>query len=149
MRILVTGSRAWPKGDFNQIEFVLKNYLLSHTRPGDEVTFVVGDCPTGVDSYINSDDFRAAMLAGRIVNVECHKADWNSGGAYAGLDRNERMAKLGAEICFAFTYGGRMQSRGTRHCARQASERDIPVKWINHVGPDMGDQIPHQERRGL
>lgn len=141
MRILVTGSRAWPKDDFSQIEFILKNYLLSHTKPGDEVTFIVGDCSTGVDSYINSDEFRAAMLAGRIVNVECHEAEWNSEGAFAGLDRNERMAKSGAEICFAFVSGGRIQSRNTRHCARMASDQNIPVKWINHFQPDAKREL--------
>jgi len=146
MRILVTGSNVWPKEDFNQIEFVLKNYVMAHSKPDEVITFVTSNCPTGVDAYVSSEEFRALML-GRQVNEETHEVEWNSrDGAWAAIECNDRMVDSGADICFAFTCGGRMKSRRTRHCARSAKEAGIHVIWVNHVGPELDDTIPSPRR---
>jgi hypothetical protein len=152
MRILITGSRSWPREDFGQIESVLSDYIRRHIPIDEPITFVVGDCPSGVDSYINSPDFMATFGIGRIADVQKHVANWNSReGSFAGLRRNERMVKTGADICFAFTYGSRMESRGTRHCARNAKEAGIDVHWVNHDRECSNvTSIPIQrDRRGL
>ena len=64
---------------------------------------------------------------------EPHRANWRPDGGpvrkYAGMDRNEEMAKLGADLCLAFigpcdreycSLRGKHASHGAAHCSGYA-----------------------------
>ena len=79
---------------------------------------VVHGAARGADEYVD----RFAPRLG--IEVERHPADWTR-GRRAGPERNERMAKLGAELCLAFPGG-----RGTEDMMRRAEAHGIPVKKV-------------------
>lgn len=125
---LITGSRDWPDEDINQVEAVIKGYIQLVTKRGDNVLFRVGDCPIGVDSFI--DNIILNLPINRNYDVRVYKAYWDREGKQAGPNRNQRMVNDGADKCLAFIYGA---SRGTRNCANKALSAGITVKWVNHV----------------
>jgi hypothetical protein len=116
-RILVTGTRE---------ELTLEQEIMVR----DAISFIVynqktpvivvhGDCPTGVDAFVESVFGEKSSS----TNTEPHPADWSQ-GRKAGPLRNRAMVALGADICLAFPKG---ESRGTRGCARMAREAGIPT----------------------
>jgi hypothetical protein len=127
MRILITGSRSWPVEDIDKVENVILSVIQNSTKAGDVITFVVGDCPTGVDSFISKIALKVPM--NRIVKEERYVAYWDKEGLSAGPKRNQRMVDSGADICLAFIQGN---SRGTRNCAAKAERAGISVKWFNY-----------------
>ena len=127
LRILITGSRSWPDGDMDKIENVISEYVKKTTRAGDTITFVYGDCPTGVDSFIPKIALKLPM--NRVVMQECYEADWDKYGKSAGPKRNQQMVDSGADICMAFFHGA---SRGTYNCTYKAESAGICVRRFNY-----------------
>lgn len=133
MRILVTGSRRWVD------ESVVYTELRKATEnvENETITLVHGGA-RGADLIAA----RWALMFGWIV--EEHPANWEScgsecdrthwryreGRAYcprSGFIRNDKMVKLGADICLAFYKG---DSKGTDMCAKIADKAGIPVLKI-------------------
>ena len=122
-RVLVTGSRTWR--DRQAIFDALAEYNYGR------VTLVHG-AARGADSIA------ASVAAAFGWQIEPHPADWNGGyGKAAGLVRNARMIRLGADVCLAFIKNG---SRGATHCADLAEKAGIPVRRI--TAPGASNQTP-------
>lgn len=127
-RYLVTGSRHWSPETIIQEIF---RRLATQYR-ADQVTVVVGDCPTGVDPLAK----RLAQEWGFHVEEHEAKKEWHYYGPTAGPRRNKRMVKSGADMCFAFSQDIN-KSRGTRNCAGLAVAAGIPTMlWY---GPEYKD----------
>ena len=127
MRALCTGSRSWRDQAtiVAALTFAHADLLASNQRASDLV-IVHGACPTGADAIV---DRVARELLG--FTVERHPADWSQGRG-AGFARNDRMVKLGADLCLAFWDG---RSRGTLHTITQAVLAGIPVRIFPEATP--------------
>lgn len=126
MRILVTGSRTWPKYKPAMIGTTLLGWALGRVEE-DPVTVVVGydperERPHGVDQIA----YETCLRGG--VRVECYPADWDAHGKAAGPIRNQKMVDSGADLCLAFFWYGR--TPGTGNCADLAEAAGIPVYEI-------------------
>lgn len=137
IRILVTGSRRWP--DYQSVADTLLGiwHDAAQDQPGHPLVIVHGDCPTGADAMAK----RWALENG--IAHEPHPADWSATcgpvcvpeghrktsrhGDYcplAGPIRNQRMVRLGADLCVYFLQQG---SRGTADCLSSARAAGIPL----------------------
>lgn len=135
---LFTGSRDWPEEYSYQVIDTIHEEVLAMTSPGDVIYFRVGDCPTGVDSFIMdreteqlTEQLLKKLPPNRTYIGRLYRADWaNTYPSWkAGPKRNQRMVNDGANKCLAFIYGA---SRGTRNCANKAETAGISVRWVNH-----------------
>lgn len=119
-RILITGSREWQNRE--AIYLAIFHWVREHCTGPEEIIIVHGDASRGADRL-------ARDIARNIswATEEPHPADWSWGNG-AGMQRNDEMVALGADVCLAFIRG---KSNGTRHCAGQAAKAGIPV--IRHV----------------
>lgn len=131
-RILVTGSRDWPKSKFEQIDDDICD-TFGYTKwweVYDRITVIHGECPYG------GADLAASIAIKRIKNSddgansdfffeESYSADFKTLGAKAGPIRNKLMVSKGADICLAYPIG---ESKGTRGCIKLAKAAGIPVK---------------------
>lgn len=112
LRVLVTGSRAWPA----ELAHIICNALL--LLPEGSVV-VHGACPNGADALADI----VCKLKG--ITVDPYPANWEEYGKSAGYKRNTYMVSLGADICFAFRVLG--ACNGTDHCVGQALKAGILV----------------------
>lgn len=129
MRVLVTGSRAWPAPD--AVARALAPWIAGHTG---SLVIVHGDCPSGADAIAR----RVATDNG--IRHEPHPAEWGRYGVMAGPIRNQEMVDLGADACLAFPLG---RSIGTRDCMHRAKKAGIPV--IDYGAP-IKERDRHHER---
>lgn len=134
-RILVTGSRDWPRPA--DIHAALNAALTE--AAGRLLVVVHGACPNGADAQARQ-WARAQQQQGRLVIEDPHRAQWRHNGRIdrgAGFRRNADMVTLGADSCVAFIapcvkpdcrepkpHG----SHGARHCADLAEQAGIPVR---------------------
>lgn len=119
MRVLVTGSRAWP--DPVRVAHELNTLYLQH----GPFTLIHGACATGADAAAH----RWCETAGHdlgVVEVKYH-AHWEQFGKRAGPIRNEKMVKAGADLVLAFPLPG---GKGTQHTIELARQAGIEVKEI-------------------
>jgi hypothetical protein len=130
MRILVTGSRDWD--DSRKIVEILMAFTYGRANYVDvnDVTLVVGACPSGADQIAEA----VATTWG--WTIERHPAAWNTLGVSAGYIRNQEMVDSGADICLAFRRGN---SKGTTHCGKAAEKAGITTIWIEYEAPDGGE----------
>ena len=119
-RVLVTGSRSWPKVYQRMVSMALAIELDLCAALNQKLIVVHGACPTGVDRF--ADDW-ITLRPNLGMTVERHPADWST-GKDAGFRRNEYMVKLGADRCLAFIHDN---SRGASHCALKAENAGIQV----------------------
>jgi hypothetical protein len=130
-RILITGSRDWPRERI--VEAVLDSELHD-----DHLTIVHGGA-RGADSMAAhwarrmhrnvTVFFRGEGMTLDVVE-EKHPVNWSPYGIYnpmAGRVRNQEMVDAGADVCYAFIYRG---SPGATHCAERAAAAGIPVVRI-------------------
>lgn len=99
-RIIVAGSRNWPRHGSGIVDSVIDERLSQVPADRLPATLVHGACPTGLDAYVA---WRWPQLC------EAHPADWRR-GRQAGPERNQKMVELGADACEVFLYG---TSKGT------------------------------------
>ena len=111
-RVIVCGSRHW-----RDRKMIIDRLC---DLPGD--TTIVHGGAQGADKIAGQEAEKLGLL------VEVHKPDYERWSKKrAPLERNERMAELGADLCIAFWDG---RSTGTTHMIGQARERRIPVEVI-------------------
>jgi len=144
-RILVTGSRSWPSRD--QVWAALDAELARSAKP---LLVVHGACGQGADEFAAEWVRVNRRLPWPGVEQERHPAVWRS--RRSGLERNEHMVSLGADLCLCFLgpcrsprcrYAGPHTSHGASHCADLAEKAAIPTMRItvNTIGsgaPDPG-----------
>lgn len=120
-RVLVTGSRTWQ--NIQRLYHILDQGILGKDS-ADLITFVHGDCPSGVDRYVREyveDNIEYWLEKGINISQEPHPANWANGKG-AGFARNQEMVDLGADLCLAFIHNG---SNGATHCANAAEKAGI------------------------
>lgn len=110
-RILVTGSRTWTDAD------VILAALREHAAGATDVVVVHGGA-AGADRLADQ------IARERGARVERHPADWARHGRAAGFLRNQKMVRLGADVCLAFIHNA---SRGATACADTAQAAGIPT----------------------
>lgn len=117
MRVIVTGSRAWP--DPVRVGHELTRLYQQH----GPFTLVHGDCSTGADAAAH----HWYEVAGMDLGCEeiRYPASWEAYGRRAGPMRNEAMVKAGADLVLAFLHG---PSSGTRNTISLAAQAGIPVQ---------------------
>lgn len=122
-RIICCGSRT----DSRQEDEVLRGIIVTRLEAiPRNWTIVVGynpkkGTPRGADQII----WQEARKMG--FTVENHPADWEKHGRSAGIKRNEKMARLGAQKCIAFWDG---ESSGTKDMTDRAGLYNIPVEVV-------------------
>jgi hypothetical protein len=91
-----------------------------HNSAGQRITVVHG-AAKGADEQAGI----AAEWLG--LDVETHPADWRGRGQMAGLERNQLMLSLGADLVVAFKhdFDGLMRRGGTEHMIRIAMEAGV------------------------
>lgn len=116
MRIIVTGSRAFPERGpvWDRLSALRERFgcfILVH-----------GGCATGADAYASQ-----WAQAHPEVLEQVFKADWQNQGKNAGPIRNRRMVSAGADLVLAFPLP---QGSGTQHTIDLARKAGIPVEII-------------------
>lgn len=131
-RILITGSRTWPKPEivWAMLDGEVQMQLWGHP-PNQPGLIVVHGGAVGADKMAR--DWTRAVPRHRGIRVqeEQHLAQWRPYGIYnpqAGLARNLEMVKAGADIVYAFIHNG---SRGATHCAEAAEKVGIETVRIS------------------
>jgi YspA, cpYpsA-related SLOG family len=142
-RVIVTGSRSWD--DRGQVFGVLTQLAQElHDCGIRRLVIVHGKCRQGADRHAAAWTHSRLYPLDMTVVEEPHPAKWIVNGKrcpYAGFERNEKMAGLGANWCIAFvkpcakktcpkTRGPSIPphySHGTSQMIRSAKYYDIPV----------------------
>lgn len=114
MRVIVTGSRAWP--DMRPVWHSLSSVLVEH----DTFTLVHGDCSTGADFFAH----QWAQAHPEVEEIR-YPASWEAYGRAAGPMRNRKMIEDGADLVLAFPLPS---GSGTHHTVWLARQAGIPVK---------------------
>lgn len=122
-RILITGSRTWPKPAW--VMEAIVDYMTEHFAEGVSFVVVQGEAK-GADLFAKN-AAKALKEAGWPITYERHPADWQKHGRRAGFLRNEKMVRLGADVCLAFILN---QSKGATMCRDLAARRGIPVRDV-------------------
>lgn len=145
-RVLITGSREWPKHVSFIVDGILNGEWLNASLHDTSLVVVHGNCPSGADSDANrwAQLWQNKYMDHAPVTNEPHPANWSrqcdqdcrhatrmrDGQPYcpmAGHLRNQEMVDAGADICHAFIVEGAGRSRGTRDCVTRARAAGIPV----------------------
>jgi YspA, cpYpsA-related SLOG family len=121
VRLLLTGSQGWTEGGLIEIAMLVE---VGDT-PWHEVLVVHGGCKKGADKIV--DEIARRRGWGRLIMP----ADWAHYGNAAGQIRNERMVKMGADVCIAFI---REKSPGASTTARKADRAGIRTVVWRHEG---------------
>lgn len=117
-RIIVTGSREWK--DPNAARKAIADRLFDC----DVESIIVHGAARGADRFAHQEAEKLGLL------VEPHPADWSKGKS-AGFQRNEEMARLGADLCIAFWNG---KSNGTKHMLSMAEKYGIETEEVDLSG---------------
>lgn len=114
MRVLFSGSRKFV--DPMPVNEALQRLARKAVDPA-MVAVVHGGAP-GLDSLVD------ALGRSMGMQVEVHRADWNTHGKAAGVLRNQKMVELGADMLFAYPLP---DGRGTQDCIARAVAAGIPT----------------------
>mgnify|MGYP001603402223 CR=1 FL=1 len=112
MKVLVSGSRRW----------TLEGAVFARLCALDDydTQILVGDCPTGVDSFV------MRWRDGASGFVTQFKADWDKHGKAAGPIRNLEMFAQNPDFVIVFRKYG--LSRGSDHVIEEAKKRQLPLE---------------------
>jgi hypothetical protein len=118
VRVIVTGSRAWP--DSVRVAHELNTLYLQH----GPFTLIHGACSTGADAAAHHWYETAGLDLGCIETR--YPAAWEAFGKRAGPLRNKQMIDTaGADLVLAFFFAA---SRGTQHTVDLARAAGIDVR---------------------
>lgn len=114
MKVMVTGSRQWPRPQ------VIQERLQKLMDEEGHCQIIVGDAG-GADTY--------CLIYGREIGheVTVYHADWARHGRAAGVIRNSEMIRTTPDLVLAFWDG---QSRGTKHAIEESKRRGLTVEVI-------------------
>lgn len=112
MKIIFTGGRNYKNKE-------LTFYYLELFDPSD---VVVGDCPTGLDSFV--DEYCKANHIG----FSSYFADWEKYGRAAGPIRNKIMCEENQDANFVLAFPG---GKGTENCIKEAKKLGIHVLRVD------------------
>lgn len=121
MRVIVTGSRAWP--DPVRVAHELNKLYLQH----GPFVLVHGACATGADAAAHHWYETAGEDLG-CIEVR-YPADWEQYRKKAGPIRNKEMISKGADLVLAFPLP---DGKGTQHTMDLAREAGIEVREVTH-----------------
>ena len=119
--VIFTGARHMPRHYRMSVRAMVVELIK------EQSAIFVGDCPTGLDSYV----YHCCKRYDRAPRV--YFADWQRYGLKAGPERNGRMVKAARELmgntgaslwCYAWPFE---ESRGTRNCMKQAEKAGATV----------------------
>lgn len=151
MKMLVTGSQTWVDELIIEAAMLGESFIrttlhpITAPLPPREITVVHGACPDGADKIAD----RFAMKLG--WKIERYPAEWSRHGRAAGQIRNERMVKMGADVCLAFIRDNSPGSSKTLFKARREGIRTVVWRHDGkkiyldtspadtHVSPDQGE----------
>lgn len=117
-RIIVTGSREWKDPS------AARKAIADRLFDCDVESIIVHGAARGADRFAHQEAEKLGLL------VEPHPADWSKGKS-AGFQRNEEMARLGADLCIAFWNG---KSNGTKHMLEMAEKYGIETEEVDLSG---------------
>lgn len=140
-RVLVTGGRRRPD------EQTVWDHLTAPLAVGVDLTVVHGDCPQGVDGYVDRWCRTAIRVTSRCrVTVETHPASDFGSWPACGPKRNAHMVRLGADLVLAYPdhSGSGRGSPGTYGCVDLAVRAGLPVT-IHRLPDDPPKRV--QRRR--
>lgn len=124
MRILITGSREWPRPEV--VHGHIEMAVAEHCR--DSSVTIIHGAARGVDTFAHQWCETHPMYGAVFVVEEIHRAAWKSPERKAaGIWRNRRMVDAGADLCLAFICQG---SAGATHCADYAEKAGITVRRL-------------------
>lgn len=126
MRVLITGSRDWPRAAEYRITMILDMILALCELLGVKLTVVHGAAPSGVDAIA---DRWARRREDAGVLVEAHPANWAQYKRSAGPIRNQEMVDRGADMTIGFVYGSSIGTRHTLSLSRNAKIPTFTVMW--------------------
>lgn len=115
-RLLITGSRDW-----DDPELIWHTLSRLDAKLGDRPATLVHGAARGADVMAAS-HWRGLDLGQQRRFVEAHPADWVADSRGAGIRRNRKMVRLGANLCFAYV---RADSRGATDCLSRARAAGI------------------------
>lgn len=128
----MTGSRTWD--DALTIRQALDAVAFGAIGGRYErLTVVHGAAPRGADAIADM-WVRSWSVDELHVTAERHPALWNEHGKRAGVVRNQRMIRLGADLVLAFI---RDDSPGATHCAELAGEAGLPLQIFRYGQPGV------------
>jgi hypothetical protein len=128
-KIAISGSRNYFSGKFWLVHECI---ATEYRKSSEDILFLVGDCPTGVDRAAKS------FLETAGWSFREFFADWAKYGKSAGPIRNHEMIDYGAELLIAFPDD---ESRGTKDCAIYAHSKGVEVyfpeldSWTKWAAP--------------
>jgi hypothetical protein len=137
MRVLVTGSRQVLDQHtvYAELDLAYREWNIRQAEKwpeGDEVFTVVHGGAPGADTLANQWGHDMAE-SGHRVAVEVHTPNWGMNGRGAGLLRNTKMVRLGADLVIAFFQTG-AGNVGTTDCVNKARDflgwRGVPIKEV-------------------
>ncbi len=132
MRVLVTGSRRWD--DALTIRQALDAVAFAAISGGYARLIIVhGACANGVDAIADM-WVRSWTVHELHVTAERHPALWREHGKRAGIVRNQKMVRLGADLVLAFI---RDDSPGATHCAEVSGEAGLPLQIFRYGEPGV------------
>lgn len=123
MKVLITGSRTWTK----------RGPIEALMRGMPDATFILGDCPTGVDAIALkvAQDFNLKYIVLRAnwsLHEGCYCRDKSQSCKFAGHRRNGAMVAEDPNVGFAFRNEG--PSPGTDNCISQCFFAGVPIYRI-------------------
>ncbi|WIB65360.1 SLOG family protein [Curtobacterium sp. MCBD17_040] len=128
IRVLITGSR-----EFTDRSIIAKALSQVRREHRGSVLHVVAGAAKGADSLaaavVRDADPSKAVLEEHPVTDAMWRPDGPNGpvNKRAGIERNQRMVDLGADVCLAFLRAG-AGNRGTKHCIGAAKRAGIEVR---------------------
>ncbi len=138
MYLCVTGDRDWTDEElvYQQLRHLPLGSIIGHGDQGDK------DGRRGLDRM-------AARIATELGLLPVpYPAEWDKLGLAAGPRRNERMLKAQPWQRVVGFHDDIRNSKGTKHCLREAKRMHIPVTLITHDGviDDPSDELLADER---
>jgi hypothetical protein len=127
-RVLVTGSRSWPRSHVDWVNMALESAAEDARYAGAGLLVVVHGGAAGADTMAHDWTVKNPLGGGWLPVVEeVHRPAWNSFRGGAGHRRNAQMVSQGADVCLPFI---KDNSPGATGCLERAIAAGIPAPYV-------------------